>query len=165
MTPGLTLMRCRSWTYNLERVADAHTRRSCLIVAWGSHPRPLHFFHNRVRHQVKYADGESDSLLLAVERVRLLMVPGQPLPAPSPARLQTLADVLRAHADRLDAVDSSAHPASTASADEDAEGVQQLHQPSPAARWLQCLYRVHCSSKTPRPGSICSLLHVTVTFS
>ena len=37
-----------------------------------------------------------------MERVRLLMVPGQPLPQPSAAELQTLADVLRARADRVD---------------------------------------------------------------
>ena len=58
--------------------------------------------------QVQYADGEADQLLLAMERVRLLMAPGQSLPQPSAAELQTLADVLRARADQIDA---SAPPA------------------------------------------------------
>lgn len=53
--------------------------------------------------QVHYADGEMDQLLLAMERVRLLMAPGQPLPQPSAAELQTLADVLRARAEQADA--------------------------------------------------------------
>ena len=62
-----------------------------------------------VMRQVQYADGDSDQLLLAMERVRLLMVPGQPLPQPSAAELQTLADTLRARADQVDARVESAN--------------------------------------------------------
>ena len=73
--------------------------------------------------QVKYADGESDSLLLASERLRLLMVAGEPLPPPSVAQLQTLADVFRARAYRLDGANGTAKAASAVSADADMEGV------------------------------------------
>lgn len=54
----------------------------------------------RLYPQVSYADGEAEEVLLAAERVRLRMVPGEALPPPTAAELAGAASALQAAAAR-----------------------------------------------------------------
>ena len=56
--------------------------------------------------QVLYADGDSESVLLPMERVRLDINPGQPLAAPSAEELTASAHHLLCAADKADCAET-----------------------------------------------------------